>query len=111
MDVTHSHLVRVSADVLEGLDIVWLSGETNMMDMREVQARAYIREKRNTLYVKLATKYGTMLTVLLNPRSPLIWGIRRKQRRYALLGPLSRSCRSYIQDGQLFGLWLRTRSV
>jgi len=44
MDVTHSYLVRVSADVLEGLDIVWLSGETNMMDMRELQARAYIRE-------------------------------------------------------------------
>jgi len=44
MDVTHSPLVRVSAGVLEGLDIGWLSGETNMMDMREVQARAYIRE-------------------------------------------------------------------
>jgi hypothetical protein len=42
MDVTHSHLVRVSADVLEGLDTVWLSEETNTMDMREVQARAYI---------------------------------------------------------------------
>jgi hypothetical protein len=46
MDVTHSPLVRVSADVLEGLDIVWLSGETNMMDMRELQARAYIRESK-----------------------------------------------------------------
>jgi hypothetical protein len=44
MDVTHSHLVGVSADVLEGLDIVWLSGQTNMMDMREVQEQAYIRE-------------------------------------------------------------------
>ena len=42
MDVTHSHLVRVSADVLEELDTVWLSEETNTMDMREVQARAYI---------------------------------------------------------------------
>jgi hypothetical protein len=46
MDVTHSHLVRVSADVLEGLDTVWLSEETNTMDMREVQARAYIRESK-----------------------------------------------------------------
>jgi hypothetical protein len=43
MDVTHSHLVGVSADVLEGLDIVWLSGQTNMMDMRE-EEQAYIRE-------------------------------------------------------------------
>ena len=40
MDATHSHLVRISADVLEGLDTVWLSEETNTMDMREVQARA-----------------------------------------------------------------------
>jgi len=46
MDVTHSHLVRVSADVLEGLDIVWLSGETNMMNMRELQGRANIRESK-----------------------------------------------------------------
>ena len=42
MDATHSHPVRVSAEVLEGLDAVWLSGQTNTMDMREVQARAYI---------------------------------------------------------------------
>jgi hypothetical protein len=38
MDATHSHPVRVSANVLEGLDTVWLSEETNTMDMREVQA-------------------------------------------------------------------------
>ena len=42
MDAIHNHLVRVSADVLEELDTVWLSEETNTMDMREVQARAYI---------------------------------------------------------------------
>jgi len=44
MDVTHSHLVGVSADVLEGLDIVWLSGQTNMMDMRECKLN-HILEK------------------------------------------------------------------
>jgi hypothetical protein len=42
MDATHSHPVMVSADVLEGLDAVRLSGETNTMDAREVQAQAYI---------------------------------------------------------------------
>ena len=42
MDATHSHPVRVSADILEGLDAVWLSGETNTMETREVQAQAYI---------------------------------------------------------------------
>ena len=42
MDATHSHPVRVSADVLEGLDAVWLAGEANTMDAREVQAQAYI---------------------------------------------------------------------
>ena len=42
MDATHSHPVSVSADVLEGLDAVWLSGEANTMDAREVQAQAYI---------------------------------------------------------------------
>ena len=42
MDTTHSHPVRVSADILEGLDAVWLLGETNTMDTREVQAQAYI---------------------------------------------------------------------
>jgi hypothetical protein len=49
MDVTHSHLVGVSADVLEGLDIVWLSGQTNMMDMREVQEQAYIEKTKYPL--------------------------------------------------------------
>jgi len=33
--------VRVSADVLEGLDAVVLSGETDMNDTREVQTLAY----------------------------------------------------------------------
>jgi hypothetical protein len=33
--------VRVSADVLEGLDAVVLSGETDMNDTMEVQALAY----------------------------------------------------------------------
>ena len=42
MDATHSHPVRVSADVLEGPDAVWLAGEANTMDAREVQAQAYI---------------------------------------------------------------------
>ena len=42
MDATHSHPVRVSADILEGLDAVWLLGETNTMETREVQAQAYI---------------------------------------------------------------------
>ena len=42
MDATHSYPVRVSPAVLEGLDAVWLSGETNTMDTREVQAQAYI---------------------------------------------------------------------
>src|SRR5918998_5747009 len=38
----HSHPVRVSADVLEGLDAVVLSGETDMNDTMEVQALAYL---------------------------------------------------------------------
>ena len=40
MDATHSHTVKVPADVLEGLDAVWLSGEVNTMDAQEVQALA-----------------------------------------------------------------------
>jgi len=35
------HPVRVSANVLEGLDAVALSGETDMKDTMEVQALAY----------------------------------------------------------------------
>ncbi len=42
MDATHSYPVLVSAAVLDGLDAVWLSGETTTMDAREVQAKAYI---------------------------------------------------------------------
>ena len=44
MDATdgRSHSVRVSADVLEGLDAVVLSGETDMNDTMEVQAQAYL---------------------------------------------------------------------
>jgi len=44
MDATdgHGHPVRVSADVLEGLDAVVLSGETDMKDTMEVQALAYL---------------------------------------------------------------------
>ena len=44
MDATdsHGHPVRVSADVLEGLDAVVLSGETDMNDTMEVQALAYL---------------------------------------------------------------------
>ena len=38
----HGHPVRVSADVLEGLDAVVLSGETDMNDTMEVQAQAYL---------------------------------------------------------------------
>ena len=34
--------MRVSADVLEGLDAVVLSGETDMKDTMEVQALAYL---------------------------------------------------------------------
>jgi hypothetical protein len=34
--------VRVSADVLEGLDAIRLSGETNMIDTLEVQALALL---------------------------------------------------------------------
>ena len=43
MDATdgHGHPVRVSADVLEGLDAVALSGGTDMTDPREVRALAY----------------------------------------------------------------------
>jgi hypothetical protein len=40
--VGHGHPVRVSADVLEGLDAVVLSGETDMNDTMEVQAQAYL---------------------------------------------------------------------
>ena len=44
MDPTggHDHPVRVSAGVLEGLDAVALSGETDMNDTVEVQALAYL---------------------------------------------------------------------
>ena len=42
MGATNGLPVRVSGDVLEGLDAVWLSGEANTMDAREVQAQAYI---------------------------------------------------------------------
>src|SRR5215212_1124959 len=38
----HGHPVRVSTDVLEGLDAVVLSGETDMNDTMEVQALAYL---------------------------------------------------------------------
>ena len=43
MDATdgHGHPVRVSANVLEGLDAVALSGETDMNDAMEVRALAY----------------------------------------------------------------------
>ena len=43
MDATdgHGHPVRVSADVLEGLDAVALSGGTDMNDAMEVRALAY----------------------------------------------------------------------
>ena len=43
MDATdgHGHPVRVSANVLEGLDAVALSGGTDMTDATEVQALAY----------------------------------------------------------------------
>jgi hypothetical protein len=34
--------VRVSADVLEGLEAVMLLGETNMVETLEVQALAYL---------------------------------------------------------------------
>lgn len=34
--------MRVSADVLEGLEAVMLSGETNMVETLEVQALAYL---------------------------------------------------------------------
>src|SRR5215212_2878711 len=44
MDATygHGHPVRVSANVLDGLDAVVLSGETDMNDTMEVQALAYL---------------------------------------------------------------------
>ena len=44
MDTTdgHGHPVSVSANVLEGLDAVVLSGETDMNDTMEVQALAYL---------------------------------------------------------------------
>ena len=43
MDATygHGHPVKVSANVLEGLDAVALSGATDMIDTMEVQALAY----------------------------------------------------------------------
>jgi len=43
MDATYGpdHPVKVSANVLEGLDAVALSGATDMIDTREVQALAY----------------------------------------------------------------------
>ena len=48
MDVTHSHPVPVSAAVLEGLDAVLLSGETDMTDRREVEAQAYVMGRPET---------------------------------------------------------------
>jgi len=44
MDATNGlgYPVRVSADVLEGLDVVRMSGETNMIDTLEVQALAFL---------------------------------------------------------------------
>jgi hypothetical protein len=50
MDASHNHPVRVSADVLEGLDAVWLSGEVNKMNMQEVQALAFIRGYAETAW-------------------------------------------------------------
>ena len=43
MDATyeHGHPVKVSANVLGGLDAVALSGATDMIDTMEVQALAY----------------------------------------------------------------------
>jgi len=37
----HGHPVKVSANVLEGLDAVALSGATDMIDTMEVKALAY----------------------------------------------------------------------
>jgi len=39
--VGHGHPVKVSANVLKGLDAVALSGATDMIDTMEVQALAY----------------------------------------------------------------------
>jgi hypothetical protein len=50
MDATHSHPVRVPAAVLEGLDAVLLSGETDMIDKREVQAQAHIMGYPETMH-------------------------------------------------------------
>ena len=50
MDARHNIPVRVSADVLEGLDAVWLSGKVNKMDMQEVQALAFIRGYTETAW-------------------------------------------------------------
>ena len=43
MDATNGlgRPVTVTADVLEGLEAVWLSGETDMGDMRAVQTLAF----------------------------------------------------------------------
>jgi hypothetical protein len=50
MDARHDIPVRVSADVLEGLDAVWLSGAVNKMNMQEVQALAFIRGYTETAW-------------------------------------------------------------
>ena len=44
MDATngHGYPVRVSAEVLEGIDAVALSGETDMNDTLEIQALAFL---------------------------------------------------------------------
>ena len=50
MDARDDIPVRVSADVLEGLDAVWLSGKVNKRDMQEVQALAFIRGYTETAW-------------------------------------------------------------
>jgi hypothetical protein len=50
MDARYNPPVKVSADVLEGLDAVWLSGKVNKMDMQEVQALAFIRGYTETAW-------------------------------------------------------------
>ena len=50
MDASHNYPVRISADVLEGLDAVWLSGAVNKMNLQEVQALAFIRGYTETAW-------------------------------------------------------------
>jgi hypothetical protein len=52
MDPTdgRGHPVRVSADVLEGIDAVALSGETDMNDTLEVQALAFLMGYREAAW-------------------------------------------------------------